>query len=579
MTKTIFLFLALCTAWALTSAQTANQPPNAARAEPFALSPATPLVGLDNRSAYWIDNDRSVTIDKLEAASDTLTWAVRKPNAHYNLDGKALWVQFDANTLGVPNWYVEVDSSGIDRVQFFYRDTAGQWVTQEAGDTRSVSSWPLPGRFPTFELSPSSHTVRYWLRIEHNRVNFGANIAVRSLSSLTTSRENEQFLLGAYFGLAALIFLVSVANAVATADRNFAVYALYVISLAAGQMAYLGVGAQHVWPHALAWNEIATFLLPGLSAAAGLWFVRTATEPARFSRWLDLGVWAMLAALLSAVAMDTYLQTRASFTLVMVLTICVLVLICALIAKVWREDNDVFNRYLALGFLPVIVMALFPLARGLNLIPNSMWTRYGMSIGAALEMPILFYAMTLRSTRRREARWRTASLTHNDPLTGVAHRPAFELRLDNAIARAKGQHHQCGAMVVHFTNHQAIADEYGRDAADRALVLTAARLRQVVTDMDLVARIDEHHFALLLEGPTLDATVQACATRVVASGLRISKALPGDITLKLHVAHSMLPVDNVGAASCLQQLQDATIQMGADARKAIRYLTLSTTPA
>lgn len=564
--------------WAAPIAQADTLAPMATRAQPFALSPANPLVSLDRRSLFWVDPGRMTTVETLERDGDALPWAVREPNTHFNLDGKALWIQFEANTLGVPNWYVEVDSSGIDRVQFFYRDTVGQWVSQEAGDTRAVSAWPLPGRFPTFELSPDHQPVRYWIRIEHSRVNFGAKIAIRSLAGLTASREGEQLLLGAYFGLAALIFLVSVANAAATRDRNFAVYSVYVLSLAAGQIAYLGVGAQHVWTDALAWNEVATFLLPGLSGAAGLWFVRTVTEPARFSRWLDLGVWAMLAALLSAVALDTYLQTRASFTLVIVLTVCVLLVICALIATVWHEDNDVFNRYLALGFLPVIVMALFPLARGLNLIPNSNWTRYGMTIGAALEMPILYYAMTMRSTRRREARWRAASLTHNDPLTGVAHRPAFELRLDNAIARAKGQHHQCGAMVVHFTNHQAIADEYGREAADRALVLTASRLRQIVTDMDLVARIDEHHFALLLEGPTLDATVQACATRVVASGLRISKALPGGITLKLNVAHTMLPADNVGAESCLQQLQKTTTEMGADARKAIRYMTLSAAP-
>ena len=562
----------------MAGAQAAARPPMATSAQPFELTPATPLVGLDMRSVYWIDPGFTTSVDTVERVAEALPWAVRQPGSHHNLDGKALWIQFEANTLGAPNWYVEVDSSGIDRVQFFYRDTAGQWVSQEAGDTRAVSAWPLPGRFPTFELSSAHQTVRYWMRIEHARVNFGANIVIRSLSSLTGSRDTEQFLLGAYFGLSALIFLVSVANAAATRDRNFAVYSVYVLSLAAGQLAYLGVGAQHVWPHALAWNQIATFLLPGLSAAAGLWFVRTATEPARFSRWLDLGIWAMLAALLSAVAMDTYLQTRASFTLVIVLTLTVLLLIAALIATVWHEDNDTFNRYLALGFLPVLVMALFPLARGLDLIPNSMWTRYGMTIGAALEMPILYYAMTLRSTRRREARWRAASLTHNDPLTGVAHRPAFELRLDNAIARAKGQHHQCGAMVVHFTNHQAIADEYGRDTADRALVLTATRLRQVVTDMDLVARIDEHHFALLLEGPTLDATVQACATRVVASGLRISKVLPGGVTLKLNVAHTMLPAGNVGAQSCLQQLQATTTEMGADARKAIRFMTLVAAP-
>lgn len=551
---------------------------SAVQAPAFALTASTPFVTLDERSLYWIDLHRTATPAQLEAEGDAVPWALRQRHAHYNIDGAALWVRFDASTQGASRWFVEVNSSGIDRVQFFYRDDAGQWVEQEAGDSRAVTAWPLPGRFPTFELSHSASTVRYWLRIEHHRVNFGAGIAVRNQANMAAAREGEQFLLGGYFGLAALIFLVTVANAVVLRDRNFAVYAVYVLTLAAGQLAYLGVGAQHVWVDALRWNETATFLLPGLSSAAGLWFVRTVTEPARFSRWLDLGVWAMLAAVLSAVALDTYLASRASFTLVLVLTVAVLVLIVLLIAKVWREGDDPFIRYVALGFFPVLLMALFPLARGLNLIPNSLWTRYGLSIGAALEMPILFYAMTLRGNVRRESKVRAAALSHTDPLTGAAHRHALLLRLESALARARSQQHQCGLLIVHVTNHEAIASEYGREAADRALVLTASRLRHVVTDLDLVARVDEHHFALLIEGPALETTVQACATRVVAGGLRESQALPPGVTLKLNVTHTMLPAGHMGAEECLRRMQQAVTEMGAEARKSIRQVKLVQPP-
>ena len=107
--------------------------------------------------------------------------------------------------------------------------------------------------------------MRYWLRIEHERVDFATPIAIQDRASLLASRELEQFLLGAYFGLAALIVVVAAANAMAYRDRNFGVYAVYVATLAAGQVAYLGVGAQHVWDHWLKWNEVATFLLPGVS--------------------------------------------------------------------------------------------------------------------------------------------------------------------------------------------------------------------------------------------------------------------------------------------------------------------------
>jgi two-component system, sensor histidine kinase LadS len=148
-------------------------------------------------------------------------------------------------------------------------------VVQEAGDSKPVSQWPIPGRFPTFELAPAAaQPVRHWLRIEHARVDFASPISLYNQSALFASREREQFLLGGYFGLALLIAAVSAANGVAYRDKNFLVYAVYVAALAAGQVAYLGVGAQHLWDHWLKWNEVATFALPGISAAAALWFAR-----------------------------------------------------------------------------------------------------------------------------------------------------------------------------------------------------------------------------------------------------------------------------------------------------------------
>ncbi len=537
------------------------------------LTAAQTVIPLDRQSRVWVDTSRGQTADQVEAAGEALPWVPRVPGTSHNIDGKALWVQFDATTTGGKRWFVQLASSGLDRVQLFYRGASGQWVQQEAGDSQPVSRWPLPGRFPTFELSPEmGKPVRYFLRIEHHRVDFASPIALYDQSALLASREREQFLLGAYFGLAALVALVAFANAVGHRDRNFAVYAVYVAMLAAGQLAYLGVGAQHLWDHSLQWNETATFLLPGVSGAAALWFTRTVTEPGRYSRALDLAVWSLIAALLSAVALDTFLASRTSLFLVMVLTIVAMAVIALLIVLVWTQGEDPYIRLIALGFLPVLVMAAFPVARGLNLIPASGLTRYGLSIGAALEMPILFYALSMRGSRRREAQVRAAALSHNDPLTGLAHNRSLLQRLDGAIARARGLRHACALMAVKISNLDAVAAEFGRETADRALVVTASLLRRAITDIDLAARVGDNEFILLLEGPTTTENLLSRAQQLVASGLRTPDALPPGTTLKFHVAVAMLPDRDLGAAGALQWLLEGVNAMPADARKLIRPL-------
>ncbi|MBI5278528.1 MAG: diguanylate cyclase [Burkholderiales bacterium] len=554
----------------------------AAGAAVAAIAPAPPAIqleadggaiSLNERSRWWLDGTAQAPVESVEAAGESLPWALRLPGQQYSIDGKAWWLQFDVQARQPGRWFLELTSSGLDRAQLFYRDARGQWVAREAGDTRRVSDWPLPGRVPTFELAEEpGRVVRYWLRVEHSRVDFAVPITLYPQGQLIAAREIEQFMLGAYFGLAVLLTLVSAGNAIAFRDRSFATYSVYVAALALGQAAYLGVGAQHLWVGALNWNEVSTFLLPGLSSAAGLWFVRTVTEPARFSRALDLMVWALIAALLSAVALDTWMASRPTFALQLALTSVALVLVVVLIAIVWWHGHDPHIRLIALGFLPVVVMAVFPVMRGLNLIPNSVLTRYGITIGAMIEMPILFYAISLRGSRRREAEVRAAALTSSDALTGLANTRVLLQRLDAAIARARSLKHPCALLGVRLANHEAIEHQFGAEALDKALVVAASHLRRAITDIDVAARVGESDFAVLLEGPTTPSTALSRAQHIVASGLRQATPLPAGLVLRFHVAIAMLPDPVLGTGESLQSLVEAAAAIPADARKAIKPL-------
>lgn len=563
----------LCGAAALAQGTPAAAPGAAGPPLPvIQLAARIPEVDLDGKSKWWVDDSGSATIEQVAALGDALPWALKQEGRQYRIDGKAWWLRFDAVSQTPGRWFIELLSSGLDRAQLFYRD-GGRWVVQEAGDTKPVSEWPLPGRVPAFDLSPEAgKPVRYWLRVEHARVDFAVPILLKHQGRLIASREREQFMLGAYFGLSALIALVSVGYAVAYRDRSFASYALYVGSLALGQAAYLGVGAQHLWSHALRWNEVATFVLPGISSACALWFVRTVTEPARFSRALDMTVWALILGLLSAVALDTWLTSRATFGLQMALTGLALVVVAVLIVTVWVQGDDPTIRIVALGFLPVMVMVVFPLLRSVNLIPNSALTRYGVAIGATLEMPILFYALTLRGMRRREAGLRAAALGTQDPLTGLANERTLQLRLETALARARSLKHPCALLCVRVANLEEIARTAGRDAIDRTLVLAASYLRRSTSDIDVAARVGERDFALLLEGPTSTAAALSRAQQVVAAGLRQAAALPADLLVKFHIAIALLPDRDLDGAASLRWVLDAVAEMPLEARKAIRPL-------
>jgi len=535
------------------------------------LSPGQPPVSLAGQARAWIDPTGFRTADQVEAMAASLQWSLHQRGRSYELYDKALWIQFDAVVRGERHFLLQITSSTLPAAQLFYRARDGRWIEQKAGTATAVSDWPVPGRYPTFELAPGDgNPVRYWLRIEQAHVEFTAPLRLYESSGLLATRERAQFLLGAYFGLAGLIALGALVNAIARRDRNFAVFAFYVTVLAAGQLAALGLGEQHLWDGWSGWNEIATFLLPGISSAAGLWFARNITEPARFSRALDLAVWSVIAALLSAAALDTVLALPTSFLLVMALTVVGIAVAAGLILLVWTHGEDRHIGLIALGFVPLLATELVTAMVGLELISPTVLTRDTLVLGTAAALPLLFYALSMRSSHRREAQLRAAALARDDVLTGIAHDRTLLQRLGGAIERARTLKQHCALMTLKISNFEALAAEYGREAADRALVVAASLLRRAATDIDLEARVGDHHFALLLESPTTAESALNRAQELVARGLRPSTALPGGAAIKFHVAVALLPQAELDAAASLQWLLDAVNAMPPEARKLIR---------
>ncbi len=530
-------------------------------------------VNLNRQAVYWLDTQANRNVDQVEAAADSLPWLLRRRDSQGPVHGGALWIMFDALVPAGERWFLEVSAPFHEKVQLFHRDTAGRWVAQEAGTMKSVAEWAVPGRLPTFRLADDEpRTVRYWLRVQDDRSDFVAPVLLMREDALKQAREREQFVFGAYFGLAGLVAIAALANGMAFRDKAFLAFALYIVLLGAGQLGRAGIGAQHVWPEWQVWNDTVLALWPGAATAAALWFVKVVTEPARLSRALDLAVWGLIAALLGATAVHVVIGSWTSMALVLALTGISLIAILSVVTWGWLDGRDRHLGLFALGFLPVLVLALFPLARSFGLLPTNLVTRFGLFFGAALELPILYYALNLRLMARREADLRAGALSRTDALTGLPHRQAIIERLDTSLAHARGQKQNCALLGVRISNLEAIAEEFGREAAEKALVVAASHLRRTIVNFDMAARVDQREFAVLLEAPMTPQTVTSRAQQLVASGLRQIEALPAALTLKFHVTAAMLPVPELDGEASLGWVIDGLDQMNHEVRKLIRPL-------
>jgi two-component system, sensor histidine kinase LadS len=544
-------------------------------APPVQLSAQKPQDMLGPQLQYWVDASGQLPLTQV-LQLPSADFHTLEPGSIHALHGKALWVRFSTfNQDPSQSWYLELLAPMLDKATLYERSSSGQWSAQQSGDALPNKLWSQPGRLPTFKLG--SDNAQYYLRIEHARLPISVPLALHSEASLRHANEQENLLLGCYFGLALLVVVLALIYARAHRDAGFASFALYMSVLSLSQLTSTGLAQQYLWPWAGRWNITANFLLPLLTLASGLWFIRTVIQPRKLLPSLSNSL-VLLALLVTAVALiDALLPTRLGFTLAQSVMLAGLLLVSVVLMLSFRR-GDHNMRVLATALLPMVLAALVPVLRNLGWLSAGWLTQYAVITGTALQTPLLFYALLQRTQRAHEARARAQGMQQTEPLTGLTNARSFMQQLHGSLTRASRYQHRFALLLVELTNLKWFNKEHGRQVGDRALVLTATRLRSVARDVDTVARLENNQFALLLEGPVSNAQAVEAATQLIARSLRPSDLLPVGAGLKLQITMTMMPDAKASEAfgedahAYLDWLLSEAAALDANPRKTIRTL-------
>lgn len=106
----------------------------------------------------------------------------------------------------------------------------------------------------------------------------------------------------------------------------------------------------------------------------------------------------------------------------------------------------------------------------------------------------VFTDITLIKDSQRKAEY----LATHDPLTGLPNRALFHDRLRHALAQARRNKSRIALFFIDLDNFKTINDTLGHDIGDTLLKQAAARLREVVRDIDTVARLGGDEFTAIL---------------------------------------------------------------------------------
>jgi diguanylate cyclase (GGDEF)-like protein/PAS domain S-box-containing protein len=176
--------------------------------------------------------------------------------------------------------------------------------------------------------------------------------------------------------------------------------------------------------------------------------------------------------------------------------------------------------------------------------------------GQAVEAVLVMRDVTEAREQGRKQAW----LAKHDALTGALNRKAFEDRLAKSINSKRASEYPMTLLVVGVDSHAAVLQREGTPAANELLIQIARLIQTRVRDTDLVGRLDDTEFGVLL--PACPDEIAQRIARTLHESLGHHKLLWGKadylVSTSLGVVHiprnweTLDRVMTAGQAACAQ---------------------------
>lgn len=532
------------------------------------LDPGIGRVTLDGEGQAWIDPTGRAGIEQV-AGSSGIEWLQTTLGERHALHpGNALWLRF---TLGETDdsqrWWLEVPYSAVDKVTLYAAAGASRWTERVAGDSLPVAEWPIPHRHPVLPLALTPGTSKeFYVRIE-NAVTFSAPLVFTSERELLRQEQRTALILGIYFGLAGLSVILAAATGVWLRDPAFAWYGLAVSLMGLAQAAITGIAGLHLWPMSAWWNNVSVVALPVAAVATLLWFLSALVSLPQRSIRLHRLLSVLASLCLGAAAL--VLATEPGWRIRLAVPTVLIAVASGIAVLAWATlRGDRHAGWLLLGMLPVAVGASLPMARALGLLSVGFWTTNGMLIGIAVDLPIMLIVLGVRVQDRLENTRRIHRFQRIDPATGLVNSQVFQVRLARLIARSTRLKHESLVLLVDVVNADQIRRTFDRRAAEELPLRVASRLLSFAREIDTVARLSEHRFGVLVEGPLARQEALGTGAKVIARCLMPFDGKPLDWVPQVRVAQAFVP--GVGEAQLVIDKLGAVLTMAPpDSKRAV----------
>ncbi|WP_179957839.1 two-component system response regulator [Exilibacterium tricleocarpae] len=162
-------------------------------------------------------------------------------------------------------------------------------------------------------------------------------------------------------------------------------------------------------------------------------------------------------------------------------------------------------------------------------------------------------------------------LAHYDPLTGLANRTLFNLRLSEGIATAKRLRESIALLVLDLDHFKKVNDTFGHPVGDKLLQAVAARVSDCVRETDTVARLGGDEFAVIATHLGRRDNAAVVANKVIRGVARVSQVDDQVLSTSASVGIAFFPEDAYDVDDLLKRADLALYQAKDAGRGVYRF--------
>jgi diguanylate cyclase len=218
-----------------------------------------------------------------------------------------------------------------------------------------------------------------------------------------------------------------------------------------------------------------------------------------------------------------------------------------------------------LGRTRLLLLGLAAMVAPVTLLLQEIATGESLELGLIIQWTVLFGLVFVRLastvgelgmslSQRRRLQADLAYQANHDPLTRLANRLLFEIRLARAMETTPTS---TAVVFLDLDDFKAINDTLGHATGDEVLRVIAGRLERALRGTDLAARLGGDEFAILVEGCPDPVAATAVAKRALAA-MRAPVVLGGR---QLHIRASAGVAIGAEGATATDLMRDADVAM------------------